>query len=150
MSRVSLKDSVNPKPLKVGIAKEHPRQLAPSVGNLSAQGTSSTVPVTSAAFVLTSPTPSSPRNSVRCGSFEYAPYVEASHPISSELRGDMDTTFGGVHFIIDSKGFLRLPISNASSLRTSALETIGLLADSVDSRKNSSKGRSRFGSREEH
>jgi hypothetical protein len=36
----------------------------------------------------------------------------------------MDTTFGGVHFIIDSEGFLRLPSSNASSLRTSAPETI--------------------------
>ena len=98
--------------------------MAPSVGNLSVQGMSSAVPVTSAAFVLESPTPPSPRNSVRCGSFEFTPRTEASHPISSEPRGNMDTTFGGVHFIIDSRGFLRLPSSNASSPRTSVPDDI--------------------------
>ena len=98
--------------------------MAPSVGTLSAQGMSSAVPVTSAAFVLESPTPSDPKDSVRCGSFEFVPHTEASHLISAESRGNMDTTFGGVHFIIDSRGFLRLPSSNASSPRTSVPEDI--------------------------
>jgi hypothetical protein len=64
MSRVSLHDSVNPKTQKVGIAEENPRQLALSLGNMSVQGTSSAAPVKSATFVLTSPTPPKPRNSV--------------------------------------------------------------------------------------
>jgi hypothetical protein len=34
MSRVSLQYSVNPKPLKVGIAEEHPRQLVYKKSNI--------------------------------------------------------------------------------------------------------------------
>lgn len=124
--------------------------MASSVGNLSAQGMSSAAPVTSAAFVLTSPTPSSPKNSVRCGSFEFTPRAEASHLILSELRRNMDTTFGGVHFIVDSRGFLRLPKSDASSLRTSAPEIIVPPIASVGLPANSNGSSRRiFGSREE-
>jgi hypothetical protein len=45
MSRANLQDSVNPKPLMVGITEEPPRQLAPLVGNLLVQVTSSVVPI---------------------------------------------------------------------------------------------------------
>ncbi|KAK1662603.1 hypothetical protein QYE76_050762 [Lolium multiflorum] len=100
-----------------GIAGEHPHQLAPSVGKLSAQGTSSAAPVTAATFVLASPTPSSSKDLVRCGSFEFTPRNEAPSPNPSELRGDMDATFGGVHFIVDSGGFLRLSGSGATYQR---------------------------------
>ena len=150
MSRVSLQDSIYPKPHTEGIAEEYPRQLAPSVGNLSAQGMSSTVPVTSAAFVLESPTPPSPRSSVRCGSFEYTPRTEALHPISTESRGNMDTTYGGVHFIIDSRGFLRLPSSSAPSPRTSVPDDIAPAAPLAVLPGNMGEGnRSSFGNKEE-
>ncbi|KAK1662943.1 hypothetical protein QYE76_051102 [Lolium multiflorum] len=119
MSRVSLQDSINPKPLSESIAEDYPRQLAPSVGSLSAQGKSSAVPVTSAAFVLESPTPSDPKNSTRCGPLEFVPHFEPPHPIPAESCDGINTTFGGVHFIVDSEGFLRLPGTSASGLRTS-------------------------------
>ena len=119
--------------------------MAPSVGSLSAQGRSSAVPVTSAAFVLESPTPSDPKDSVRCGSFEFVPHTEASPLISAESRGNMDTIFGGVHFIIDSGGFLRLPRSNASSPRTSVPEGITPAATSaVPSRSTQEGSRDNF------
>ncbi|KAK1643510.1 hypothetical protein QYE76_061315 [Lolium multiflorum] len=116
MSRVRLQDSINPKPLSEGIVEEHPRQLAPSVGTLSAQGRASAVPVTSAAFVLESPTPQGPKDPIYCGPFEFAPHLKPSHPTPSESSDDMTTTFGGVHFIIDSGGFLRLPRTDTSGL----------------------------------
>ncbi|KAK1666721.1 hypothetical protein QYE76_054880 [Lolium multiflorum] len=109
MSRVSLQDSINPKPQSEGIAEEYPRQLAPSVGTLSAQGRTSAVPVTSAAFVLESPTPPGPKDPIYCEPFEFASHLKPSHSAPSESSDDMTTTFGGVHFIIDSGGFLRLP-----------------------------------------
>jgi hypothetical protein len=108
---------------------------------------SSAAPVTSASFVLTSPTPSSPRNSVRCGSFEFYPRAETLRLISSEPHDNMDATFGGVHFIIDSRGFLRLPNSAASSSRSTAPDIIvPLMGLPRNSNKNS---RMTFGSREE-
>jgi hypothetical protein len=62
----------------------------------------------------------------------------------------MDATFGGVHFIIDSGGFHQLPSSTASSLRTSAPDTIVPPITSVGL-PGSSNGSSQriFGSREE-
>ncbi|KAK1680775.1 hypothetical protein QYE76_041623 [Lolium multiflorum] len=114
MSRVSLQDSINPKPQSEGIAEEHPRQLAPSAGTLSAQGKASAIPVTSAAFVLESPTPPDPKDPIRCGSFEFVPHLKPPHSIPAESCDDMTATFGGVHFIIDSGGFLRLPRTNTS------------------------------------
>jgi hypothetical protein len=60
MSRVNLQDSVNPKYLMVGIAEELTRQLAPSVGNLLVQGTSSAVSILSDASSPASPQPSAP------------------------------------------------------------------------------------------
>jgi hypothetical protein len=114
MSRVSLQDSINPKPLSEGIDEEYPRQLAPSVGSLSAQGRSSAAPVTSAAFLLESPTPGKPRDPVRCGSFEFVPYREELHPNPMASSRNAEAIFGGVHFVVDSGGFLRLPGAGAS------------------------------------
>ena len=96
--------------------------MAPSVGSLSAPGKSSAVPVTSAAFLLESPTPAEPRDPIRRGSFEFVPHREAPHLIPVGSSGDMDATFGGVHFIIDSGGFLRLPRAGASSLKAAVSE----------------------------
>ncbi|KAK1615192.1 hypothetical protein QYE76_020709 [Lolium multiflorum] len=114
MSRVGLQDSINPKPLSEGIAEELPRQLAPSVGTLSAQGRASAVPVTSAAFVLDSPTPPGPKDPIYYEPVEFASHLKPSHPAPSESSDDVTTTFGGVRFIIDSEGFLRLPRAGTS------------------------------------
>ncbi|KAK1618418.1 hypothetical protein QYE76_023935 [Lolium multiflorum] len=150
MSRVSLQDSINPKPQSEGIVEEHPRQLVPSVGILSAEGRSSAPVVTSAAFKLESPTPPERRDSVRCGSFEFVPHTEASRSISAEPRGNMGTTFGGVHFIVDSRGFLRLPSSNASSPGTSAPGNITSAAALAALSRSTRKGsRSSFDAVEE-
>ncbi|KAK1686004.1 hypothetical protein QYE76_046852 [Lolium multiflorum] len=106
MSRVSLQDSINPKPLSEGIGEEYPRQ-APSVGNLLAQGKSSAVPVTSAAFLLESPTPAESTDPIRCGSFEFVPRREVLHPNPMASSHDAEAVFGGIHFVIDSGGFIR-------------------------------------------
>ena len=98
--------------------------MAPSVGNLSAQGRSSAVPVTSAAFLLESPTPAEPRDSIRCGTFEFAPHRETLHPIHARSSRNMDATFGGVHFIVDSGGFLRLPTDSAYDPKVAASEDV--------------------------
>ncbi|KAK1669087.1 hypothetical protein QYE76_057246 [Lolium multiflorum] len=79
----------------------------------------SAIPVTSAAFVLESPTPPDPKDPIRCGSFEFVPHLKPPHSIPAESCDDMTATFGGVHFIIDSGGFLRLPRTNTSGSRLS-------------------------------
>ncbi|KAK1643113.1 hypothetical protein QYE76_060918 [Lolium multiflorum] len=122
MSRVSLQDSINPKPLSEGIGEEYPRQLAPSVGSLSAQGKSSAVPVTSAAFLLESPTPAESTDPIRCGSFKFVPRREVLHPNPMASSQDTEAVFGDVHFVIDSGGFLRLPKAGASDSKAAPPE----------------------------
>jgi hypothetical protein len=62
----------------------------------------------------------------------------------------MDTTFGGVHFIIDSRGFLRLPSSSAPSPRTSVPDdTTPATALAVMPGSMGESSRSSFGSKEE-
>ncbi|KAK1612841.1 hypothetical protein QYE76_036514 [Lolium multiflorum] len=117
MSRVGLRDSINPKPLSEGIG-EYPRQLAPSVGNLSAQDRSSAAPVTSAAFLLESPTPAKSRDPIRCGSYEFMPRREELHPNSMASSHNTEAVFNGVHFVIDSGGFLRLPGAGVSDSKS--------------------------------
>jgi hypothetical protein len=124
MSRVSLQDSINPKPLSEGIGEEYPRQLAPSVGNLSAQGRSSAAPVTSAAFLLESPTPAKSRDPIRCGSYEFMPRREELHPNSMASSRNTEAVFSGVHFVIDSGGFLRLPGASVSDSKAVPQEGI--------------------------
>ncbi|KAK1604027.1 hypothetical protein QYE76_027700 [Lolium multiflorum] len=117
MSRVSLQDSINPKPLSEGIGEEYPRQLAPSVGNLLAQDRTSAEPVMSSAA---SSTPSSPHlgSPIRFGSYEFTPHSDSSRSTFSGLQGNMEMTFGSVHYNINSEGILRLlesPISRSTS-----------------------------------
>ena len=141
MSRVSLQDSINPKPLSEGIAEEHPRQLAPSVGTLSAQDRSSadsiltpaTPPVISPA---TSSTPSSPnlRSPIRFGSYEFTPHSDSSRSNFSDLQGNMEMTFGNVHYNVNAEGILRLlesPISRSTS--PSASSSLNLSAGLIGS-----------------
>jgi hypothetical protein len=65
----------------------------------------------------------------------------------------MDATFGGVHFIVDSGGFLRLPNLGVSSLRIPAPEIIVPPIASVDlsysSGNNNGNNQRNFSSREE-
>ncbi|KAK1695045.1 hypothetical protein QYE76_011742 [Lolium multiflorum] len=89
------------------------------MGSLSAQGRASAIPVTSASFVLDSPTPPDPMDPIRCGSSEFVPYLKPPHSIPAESCNGMTATFGGVHFIIDSGGFLRLPRTNTSGSKAS-------------------------------
>ncbi|KAK1601491.1 hypothetical protein QYE76_008066 [Lolium multiflorum] len=121
MSRVSLQDSINPKPLSEGIAEEHPRQLAPSVGTLSAQDRSSVDPVmTPATSSATSSTPSSPNlgSPIRFGSYEFTPHSDSSRSTFLDLQGNMEMTFGNVHYNVNAEGILRLlesPTSRSTS-----------------------------------
>ncbi|KAK1579564.1 hypothetical protein QYE76_037209 [Lolium multiflorum] len=98
--------SINPKPQSEGIAESTLDNWRRLWGNF---GTRQTSAVTSAAFVLESPTPPGPKDPIYCEPFEFASHLKPSHPAPSESSDDMTTTFGGVHFIIDSGGFLRLP-----------------------------------------
>ncbi|KAK1607934.1 hypothetical protein QYE76_031607 [Lolium multiflorum] len=102
MSRVSLQDSINPKPLSEGIAEEHPRQLAPSVGTLLAQDRSSADPIMSS---TSSSTPSSPNlgSSIRFGSYEFTPHSDSSRSNFSDLQGNMEMTIGSVHYNVNAK-----------------------------------------------
>ncbi|KAK1649705.1 hypothetical protein QYE76_067510 [Lolium multiflorum] len=146
VSHRGIEDSIYPKPQTEGIAEEYLDNWR-HLWETCRQGRSSAPDI---AFVLESPTPSSPRNSVRCGSFEFTPCSEASHPISTESRGSMDATFGGVHFIIDSRGFLRLLSSSAPSPRTLVPDdTTPTIALAVLPRNMREGSRSSFGSKEE-
>ncbi|KAK1602749.1 hypothetical protein QYE76_016411 [Lolium multiflorum] len=115
MSRVSLQDSVYPKPQKEGIAEEYPRQLAPSMGTLLAQDPASAASAmssaTSSMLPASSPAPSSPSlgNSIRFGSFEFTPHGDSSCPAFSDLQGGLGMMFGSVHYNINTEGILRLP-----------------------------------------
>ncbi|KAK1645940.1 hypothetical protein QYE76_063745 [Lolium multiflorum] len=62
---------------------------------------------------LTAPGPKDP---IYCEPFEFASHLKPSHPAPSESSDNMTTTFGGVHFIIDSGGFLRLPRTGTQSI----------------------------------
>ncbi|KAK1663306.1 hypothetical protein QYE76_051465 [Lolium multiflorum] len=116
MSRVALQDS-NPKPLSEGIGEEYPRQLAPSVGTLSAQDRTSAEPVMSSA-ASSAPSSSHLGNPIRFGSYEFTPHSESSRSTFSGLQGNMDMAFGSVHYNVNSEGILRLlesPISRSTS-----------------------------------
>ncbi|KAK1612189.1 hypothetical protein QYE76_035862 [Lolium multiflorum] len=117
MSRVSLHDSINPKPLSEGIGEEYPRQLAPSVGNLSAQDRTSAEPIMSSAA---SSAPSSPHlgSPIHFGSYEFTPHSESSRSTFSGLQGNMEMAFGSVHYNVNSEGILRLlesPVPRSTS-----------------------------------
>ncbi|KAK1607771.1 hypothetical protein QYE76_031444 [Lolium multiflorum] len=109
MSRVSLQDSINPKPQSEGIAEEHPHQLAPSVGTLLAQDPSSADPIMSSAASST-PSSSSPimGSPIRFGSYEFTPHSDSSRSTFSDLQGNMEMTFGSVHYNVNAEGILRL------------------------------------------
>ncbi|KAK1678559.1 hypothetical protein QYE76_039407 [Lolium multiflorum] len=110
-----LSDSINPKPQSEGIAEEYPRQFAPSMGSLSAQDRSSAEPVMSSAA---SSTPSSPSlgSPIRFGSYEFTPHSDSSRSTFSDLQGNMEMTFGTVHYNVNSEGVLRLlePLTSRS------------------------------------
>ncbi|KAK1609540.1 hypothetical protein QYE76_033213 [Lolium multiflorum] len=128
MSRVSLQDSINPKPLTEGIAEEHPRQLAPSVGRLLAQDRSSADPVMSS---TSSSTPSSPNlgSPIRFGSYEFTPHSDSSRSNFSDLQGNMEMTIGSVHYNVNAEGILQLLESPTSrSTSPSASSSLDLLA----------------------
>ena len=136
MSRVSLQDSVNPKPQSEGIAEEYPRQLAPSVGTLSAQDRSSADPVMSSAA---SPTPSSSSSPslgspIRFGSYEFTPHSDSSRSTFSDLQGNMEMTFGSVHYNVNAEGVLRLlePYAPRSARKSPPSATEPSMSSSVD------------------
>ena len=79
MSSVNMQDSINPKPLIVGIAEEPPRQLAPSVGSLLVVGATSAIQAPSTA---TSPILEDP---IYFGSFEFTPH-QIRRPCARLLR----------------------------------------------------------------
>ncbi|KAK1647968.1 hypothetical protein QYE76_065773 [Lolium multiflorum] len=133
----TIEDSINPKPLSEGIAEEHPRQLAPSVGTLSAQDRSSADPVMSSA---SSSTPSSPNlgSPIRFGSYEFTPHSDSSRSTFSDLQGNMEMTFGSVHYNVNAEGILQLLESPTSrSTSPGASSSLDLSADDEGSQRGS-------------
>ncbi|KAK1607610.1 hypothetical protein QYE76_031283 [Lolium multiflorum] len=57
---------------------------------------------------------SGPKDPIYYEPVEFASHLKPSHPAPSESSDDVTTTFGGVRFIIDSEGFLRLPRAGTS------------------------------------
>lgn len=140
MSRVSLQDSIYPKPHTEGIAGEYPRQLVPSVGNLLAQDLASAASAMSSAASSTPPaSPSvslstSSGNSIRFGSFEFTPHSDLSRPAFSDLQGGLGMTFGSVHYNVNTQGVLRLlePFISRSARKPSSSATGSSASLSVD------------------
>ncbi|KAK1603321.1 hypothetical protein QYE76_016673 [Lolium multiflorum] len=67
-----------------------------------------------------SSTPSSPHlgSPIRFGSYEFTPHSDSSRSTFSDLQGNMEMTFGSVHYNVNSEGILRLlesPISESTS-----------------------------------
>ena len=130
MSSANSHDSINPKPLMVGIAEEPPRQLAPSVRSLLVVGTTSANRTTSTAA---SPTLEDP---ICFGSFEFTPHPPSLLPYFNNLQGAGPLAFGSFNYCISSSGVLRLPdpissgpgemaaVPTASSASVVALQTI--------------------------
>ncbi|KAK1669328.1 hypothetical protein QYE76_057487 [Lolium multiflorum] len=133
MSRVSLQDSINPKPLSEGIAEEHPRQLAPSVGTLLAQDQSSADPIMSSTSSSAPPSPTL-GGPVRFGSYEFTPHSDSSRSNFSDLQGNMEMTIGSVHYNVNAEGILQLLESPTSgSTSPSASSSLDLLAGLTES-----------------
>ncbi|KAK1611749.1 hypothetical protein QYE76_035422 [Lolium multiflorum] len=130
MSRVSLHDSINPKPQSEGIAEEYPRQLVPSVGRLSAQDLTSAVPIMSSTASSTPSSPSSPRlgSPIQFGSYEFTPHSDSSRSTFSDLQGNMEMTFGSVHYNINAEGVLRLLGPHAPSQYSSGEDNVDSIA----------------------
>ncbi|KAK1669586.1 hypothetical protein QYE76_057745 [Lolium multiflorum] len=133
MSRVSLQDSINPKPLSEGITEEHPRQLAPSVGTLLAQDQSSADLIMSSTSSSAPPSPTL-GGPVRFGSYEFTPHSDSSRSNFSDLQGNMEMTIGSVHYNVNAEGILQLLESPTSgSTSPSASSSLDLLAGLTES-----------------
>ncbi|KAK1628505.1 hypothetical protein QYE76_002820 [Lolium multiflorum] len=105
MSRVSLQDSINPKPQSEGTAEEYLDNWR-RLRNLSAEDPTSADPVMSS----TPSSPSSPRlgSPIRFGSYEFTPHSDSSRSTFSDLQGNMEMTFGSIHYNVNAEGVLRL------------------------------------------
>ncbi|KAK1610947.1 hypothetical protein QYE76_034620 [Lolium multiflorum] len=66
-----------------------------------------------------SSTPSSPSlgSPIRFGSYEFTPHSDSSRSTFSDLQGNMEMTFGSVHYNVNSEGILRLlePLASIST-----------------------------------
>ena len=136
MSCISLQDSINPKPQSAGIAEEYPRQLAPSVGTLLAQGRASTYPIVSSAASSMPSSSSSPivGSPIRFGSYEFTPHSDSSRSTFSDLQGNMEMTFGSVHYNVNAEGVLRLlePYAHKSARKSPPSAAGPSMSSSVD------------------
>ncbi|KAK1686410.1 hypothetical protein QYE76_047258 [Lolium multiflorum] len=130
-------DSINPKSQSEDIVEEHPRQLAPSVGNLQAPDQSSADPIMSSTSSSTSSSaPPSPTlgGPVRFGSYEFTPHSDSSRSNFSDLQGNMEMTIGSVHYNVNAEGILQLLESPTSgSTSPSASSSLDLLAGLTES-----------------
>ncbi|KAK1680232.1 hypothetical protein QYE76_041080 [Lolium multiflorum] len=137
MSCISLQDSINPKSQSEDIVEEHPRQLAPSVGNLQAPDQSSADLIMSSTSSSTSSSaPPSPTlgGPVRFGSYEFTPHSDSSRSNFSDLQGNMEMTIGSVHYNVNAEGILQLLESPTSgSTSPSASSSLDLLAGLTES-----------------
>ncbi|KAK1662933.1 hypothetical protein QYE76_051092 [Lolium multiflorum] len=133
MSRISLQDSINPKSLSEDIVEEHPRQLAPSVGNLQAPDQSSADLIMSSTS-SSAPPPPALGSPIRFGSYEFTPHSDSSRSNFSDLQGNMEMTIGSVHYNVNAEGILQLLESPTSeSMSPSASTSLDLLAGLTES-----------------
>ncbi|KAK1680934.1 hypothetical protein QYE76_041782 [Lolium multiflorum] len=133
MPRISLQDSINPKSQSEDIVEEHPRQLAPSVGNLQAPDQSSADLIMSSTSSSAPPSPAlgSP---IRFGSYEFTPHSDSSRSNFSDLQGNMELTIGSIHYNVNAEGILQLLESPTSgSTSPSASSSFDLLAGLTES-----------------
>ncbi|KAK1666086.1 hypothetical protein QYE76_054245 [Lolium multiflorum] len=130
---ITLRDSINPKSLSEDIAEEHPRQLAPSVGNLLAQDQSSSDPIMSSTSSSAPPSPTL-GGPVRFGSYEFTPHSDSSRSNFSDLQGNMEMTIGSVHYNVNAEGVLQLlELPTSGSTSPSASSSLDLLAGLTES-----------------
>ncbi|KAK1665874.1 hypothetical protein QYE76_054033 [Lolium multiflorum] len=128
-----LQDSINPKSLSEDIVEEHPRQLAPSVGNLQAPDQSS-VDLIMSSTSSSAPPPPALGSPIRFGSYEFTPHSDSSRSNFSDLQGNMEMTIDSVHYNVNAEGILQLLESPTSeSMSPSASTSLDLLAGLTES-----------------
>ncbi|KAK1617433.1 hypothetical protein QYE76_022950 [Lolium multiflorum] len=131
MSRVSLQDSINPKPQWRALSRS---TLVARLGNLLADLSSADPTMSSTAS--STPSSSSPilGSPIRFGSYEVTPHSDSSRSTFSGLQGNMEMAFGSVHYNVNAEGILRLLEPRAPrSARKPLLSVAGpIMSSSID------------------
>ncbi|CAA3032924.1 Hypothetical predicted protein [Olea europaea subsp. europaea] len=101
--------SMKPKSINMGIAENHPRQLASSVGNSGVGSMVSPASIQQSFGMLALD------EEISFGSLLFTPHQPGFRPAFAALQQGVDLTFGGLNVHIDSEGSVTLPDSIISS-----------------------------------